>query len=70
MSNQKVSKNLKIMVSLYDLGLKCCSYRSFSHDTIVIFLAHWIRISEILPWDSKSYLTHAILPRASSKVIM
>ena len=28
-----------------------------------IFLAHRIRISEILPWDRKSYLTHAILPR-------
>ena len=27
-------------------------------------LAHRIRISEILPWDIKSYLTHAILPRA------
>ena len=29
------------------------------------FLAHRIRISEILPWDRKSYLTHAILPRVS-----
>ena len=29
------------------------------------FLAHWIRISEILPWDRKSYLTHAILARLS-----
>ena len=26
-------------------------------------LAHRIRISEILPWDRKSYLTHSILPR-------
>ena len=26
-----------------------------------IFLAHRIRISEILPWDRKSYLTHPIL---------
>ena len=32
---------------------------------ICIFLAHRIRISEILPWDRKSYLTHAILPRLS-----
>ena len=31
-------------------------------------LAHRIRISEILPWDRKSYLTHAILSRLSSKV--
>ena len=30
-----------------------------------IFLANRIRISEILPWDRKSYLTHAILPRLS-----
>ena len=29
------------------------------------FFAHWIRISDILPWDRKSYLTHAILPRLS-----
>ena len=29
------------------------------------FLAHRIRISEILPWDRKSYLTQAILPRLS-----
>ena len=34
-------------------------------DILSVFdlLAHWIRISEILPWDRKSYLTHAILPR-------
>ena len=32
-------------------------------DTFI--LAHRIRISEILPWDRKSYLTHAILPRLS-----
>ena len=30
-----------------------------------IFLAHRIRISEILPWDRKSYLIQAILPRLS-----
>ena len=35
-----------------------------------LFLAHRIRISEILPWDRKSYLTHAILPSASSNVTM
>ena len=27
-----------------------------------VFLAHLIRISEILPLDRKSYLTYAILP--------
>ena len=32
----------------------------------LLFLAHRIRISEMLPWDRKSYLTHAILPRTSS----
>ena len=30
------------------------------------FLAHRIRISDILLWDRKYYLTHAILPRTSS----
>ena len=35
----------------------------------IFFLAHRIGISEILPWDRKSYLTHAILPRTSSNVI-
>ena len=34
------------------------------------FLAHQIRISEILPWEGKSYLTHAILHRTSKNVIM
>ena len=29
------------------------------------FLAHQIRISDILLWDRQSYLTHAILPRLS-----
>ena len=33
-------------------------------------LADRIRISEILPWDRKSYLTHAIIPRTSSNVIL
>ena len=28
-------------------------------------LAHQIRITEILSWDRKSYLTHAILPKLS-----
>ena len=41
-----------------------------SSPTRYIFLAHRIRLSEILPWDRKSYLTHAILPRMSSNVIM
>ena len=27
---------------------------------------HWIQISNILSWDTKSYLTHVILPRLSS----
>ena len=36
------------------------------HTFIIYFiLAHGKRISEILPWDRKSYLTYAILPRLS-----
>ena len=35
----------------------------------ILILAHWIRISDILLLDRKSYLTHAILPRTSSNVI-
>ena len=35
-----------------------------------VILAHPIRISEILPFDRKSYHTHAILPRTSSNVIV
>ena len=31
----------------------------------IVFLAHWIRISDILPWVRNSYLTHVILPRQS-----
>ena len=34
------------------------------------FLSHWIRISEILPWDRKLYLPQAILPRTLSNAIM
>ena len=29
------------------------------------FLAHWIRISEIFPWNRTFYFTHAILSRLS-----
>ena len=35
-----------------------------------LFLAHRIRISEILPWDGKSYLIHAFLPRLSREGFM
>ena len=34
---------------------------------IINILAHRIRVSEILPWDIKSYITHVIL---TSSVIM
>ena len=47
---------------------KVKSVRNFR--TYTVILAHRIRISEILPWDRKSYLTHAILPRTPSNVIM
>ena len=46
----------------YDMQLSHIKYSNFS--------AHWIRISEILPWDRQSNLTHAILPRTSSNIIM
>ena len=38
---------------------------AFTCNIIKCVLAHRIRISEILPWDKKSYLTHAILHRLS-----
>ena len=41
-------------------GSLLASFRSRSS-----FLANRKRISEILPWDRKSYLTQAILPRLS-----
>ena len=34
-------------------------------DDRFLFLAHRIRVSDILPWDRKSYLTHVILSRLS-----
>ena len=45
----------------FHLGLHCLPSRHLG----ITFLAHRIRISDILPWDKKSYLTHAILPRLS-----
>ena len=49
------------------LNVASVSFNTFRKN---IILAHPIRISEILPWDRKSYLTHAILPRTSSNVIL
>ena len=37
---------------------------------VIYILAHRLRISELLPWDRKFYLTHAILSRTSSNAIM
>ena len=45
------------------VGKLACPIRSSVASSDV--LTHRIRISEILPWDRKSYLTHAILPRLS-----
>ena len=47
-----------------------CNIESIFEMVIIIkprkaFLAHRIRISEILPWDRKYYLTHAISHRLS-----
>ena len=32
---------------------------------IILFLAHRVRISAVLPWDRKFYLTHVMVPRLS-----
>ena len=52
-----------------DVDIKVLVSRPFLIVTKFI-LAHQIRISETLPWDRKSYLTHAILPRTSNNVIL
>ena len=56
-----------VQVFLYDKKSKFTAAK-VSGETV--FLAHLIRISEILPWDRKSYLSHAILLKTSSNVIM
>ena len=45
------------------------SYTSKLDNTVFYILAHLIGTSEILPWDRKFYLTHAIFPRTSSREI-
>ena len=47
-----------------------CVISSYHGRKNAVILAHGRRISEILPWDRESYLTHDILPRMSSNVIM
>ena len=73
--NKKCCRSCKIIVSHIpnkirnDRGtdpLNIETLFGIAHE-IFIFLAHWIRISEIFPWDRKSYLTNAILPRLSHK---
>ena len=45
------------------------NFKGFGQEGVLrgrmVVLAHRIQISEILPWDRKPYLTHAILPRLS-----
>ena len=51
-----------------DLGPNCLKRLATADNSIgkvTGILAHRIQISEILPWDRKSHLTHAILPRLS-----
>ena len=43
-------------------------YNQVQEISVQVLLAHQIRISEILPWDRNSYLTHVILPRLSREV--
>ena len=54
--------------SIYHMSLKLFCNRILWHTKVI--LVHRIRISEILPWDRKSYLTHAISPRTSSNDMM
>ena len=49
--------------------LNSCTIHEFAAVRYII-LAQRIRISEVLPWKRKSYLTHAILPRTSSNVTL
>ena len=44
---------------------KACRVTTNSECGGHIILAHWTSISEILPWNKKSYLPQAILPRLS-----
>ena len=48
----------------YNQLLYLLFFTSYERERDRLFLAHQMRISEILPWDRKSYLTHAILLRA------
>ena len=71
--NSYISRQLQTFNSPqtgYELELSWVIFASTLKCAEIVILAHRIRISEILPWDRKSYLTHAILPRTSSNVIM
>ena len=61
----KKAKLLLSVLSVDGISRSCGRYKEFriAFGYGTAFLAHPIRISEILPWDRKSYLTHAILPR-------
>ena len=67
---------MKYCIMRQKFGSHCliiCSNDSFIRQyfrcTVSYILAHRIRVSEILPWDRKSYFTYAILPRMSSNII-
>ena len=59
---QRIEQKFSIIFSLEEYA------KDFNR--LYSYFLHTVRISEILPWDRKSYLTHAILPRTSSEVIM
>ena len=52
------------LIVKYNIGLKALLQQRIS-ESVSLFLALQISISEILPWDRKSYLTQDILTRLS-----
>ena len=63
-----VNKLLRSVVTVYLSKVVNIILTAIGREKLI--LAYRIRISEILPWDRKSYPTHAILPRTSNNVIM
>ena len=63
-----VNKLLRSVVTVYLSKVVNIILTAIGREKLII--AYRIRISEILPWDRKSYPTHAILPRTPNNVIM
>ena len=56
----KTSLHSNYLTSGYQTGGYLISWQERAY-----FLAHWKRISDILSWDRKSYLSYVILPMLS-----